>query len=102
MKRNKCSTTYVTHASSNKVIVGVGKLKTFLPNVFSFRHAPYTSLNTYFSIFGRNLWTWTKENFVRHFDPEVLTFNGSSYVRGFEVGQLPGAGTFGFNLTAKF
>lgn len=54
------------------------------------------------SIFGRNLATWTKEDFVRHFDPEVLSFTGSSYVPGFEIGQLPGAATFGFNLGVTF
>ncbi len=54
------------------------------------------------SIFGRNLATWTKTDFVRHFDPEVLSFTGSSYVPGFEIGQLPGAATFGFNLGVTF
>jgi len=54
------------------------------------------------SIFGRNLATWTKTDFVRHFDPEVLSFNGSSQVPGFEVGQLPGAATYGFNLSVSF
>ena len=53
MGRNKCKTACITNTSTNKVIVGVGKLKTFLPNLFSFRHAPYTSLNSYFSTFGR-------------------------------------------------
>ncbi len=54
------------------------------------------------SVFGRNLATWTKTDFVRHFDPEVLSFTGSSYVPGFEIGQLPGAATFGFNLGVTF
>jgi len=54
------------------------------------------------SVFGRNLATWTKTDFVRHFDPEVLTFTGSSYLPGFEIGQLPGAATFGFNLGVTF
>ena len=54
------------------------------------------------SIFARNLATWTKESFARHFDPEVSTFNGSSFVPGFEVGQLPGAATYGFNLNMSF
>jgi len=50
------------------------------------------------SVFARNLFTWTKTDFVRHFDPEVMTFTGGSYIRGFETGQLPGTATFGFNL----
>ena len=54
------------------------------------------------SVFGRNLATWTKDDFVRHFDPEVLSFNGSSYVPGFEIGQLPGTATYGFNLGIVF
>lgn len=54
------------------------------------------------SIFARNLATWTKESFARHFDPEVSTFNGSSFVPGFEVGQLPGAATYGFNINMSF
>ena len=54
------------------------------------------------SIFARNLATWTKDDFVRHFDPEVLSFNGSSYTPGFEIGQLPGAATYGFNLGIVF
>ena len=54
------------------------------------------------SVFARNLATWTKDEFARHFDPEVLSFNGSSYVPGFEIGQLPGAATYGFNLGLNF
>jgi len=54
--------------------------------------------NVQLSVFGRNLFTWTKTDFVRHFDPEVMTFAGGSYIRGFETGQLPGTATFGFNL----
>ena len=57
---------------------------------------PFESLSV--SFFGRNLWVWSKEDFLRHFDPEVLTFNGGSYVRGFETGQLPGTATYGFNI----
>ena len=54
------------------------------------------------SVFARNLATWTKEDFARHFDPEVLSFNGSSSTPGFEIGQLPGAATYGFNLGITF
>jgi len=61
-----------------------------------FKGVPFTRVHL--SVFGRNLATWTKTDFVRHFDPEVLTFTGSSYLRGFETGQLPGTGVFGFNL----
>ncbi|MGB0880566.1 MAG: SusC/RagA family TonB-linked outer membrane protein [Polaribacter sp.] len=64
------------------------------------KNLPFEKINL--SIFGRNLATWTKDNFVRHFDPEVLSFNGSSHVPGFEIGQLPGAATYGFNLNVSF
>lgn len=65
-----------------------------------FGNVPFEKLHI--SIFGRNLATWTKDNFVRHFDPEVLSFNGSSFTPGFEIGQLPGAATYGFNLSVVF
>ena len=65
-----------------------------------FTNMKLESLNL--SIFARNLATWTKDEFARHFDPEVLSFNGSSYVPGFEIGQLPGAATYGFNLGVTF
>ena len=65
-----------------------------------FKNSPFEKLS--FSLFGRNLATWTKDNFARHFDPEVLSFNGSSFVPGFEIGQLPGAATYGFNLNVSF
>ena len=54
------------------------------------------------SLFGRNLATWTKDNFVRHFNPQVSSFTGSSFVPGFEIGQLPGAATYGLNLNVSF
>lgn len=54
------------------------------------------------SVFGRNLAVWTKEDFARHFDPEVLSFTGSGFLPGFEIGQLPGAATYGFNLNVSF
>lgn len=54
--------------------------------------------SAHLSVFARNLFTWTKTDFVRHFDPEVLTFTGGSYIRGFETGQMPGTATYGFNL----
>jgi len=65
-----------------------------------FKNSPFEKIS--FSLFGRNLATWTKDSFVRHFDPEVLSFNGSSFVPGFEIGQLPGAATYGFNLNVSF
>lgn len=65
-----------------------------------FKNSPFEKIS--FSLFGRNLATWTKDNFVRHFDPEVLSFSGSSFVPGFEIGQLPGAATYGFNLNIAF
>tara|TARA_Y100000385_G_C13108988_1_gene650759 strand:+ start:1457 stop:4627 length:3171 start_codon:yes stop_codon:yes gene_type:complete len=54
------------------------------------------------SLFGRNLATWTKDNFVRHFNPQVSSFSGSSFRPGFEIGQLPGAATYGLNLNVSF
>jgi len=65
-----------------------------------FKNSPFQKIT--FSLFGRNLATWTKDNFVRHFDPEVSSFNGSGFVPGFEIGQLPGAATYGFNLKVSF
>lgn len=65
-----------------------------------FKNTKLEGLNL--SVFARNIATWTKDDFVRHFDPEVLSFNGSSYVPGFEIGQLPGAATYGFNLGVVF
>ena len=54
------------------------------------------------SLFGRNLATWTQDNFVRHFNPQVSSFSGSSFRPGFEIGQLPGAATYGLNLNVSF
>jgi TonB-linked SusC/RagA family outer membrane protein len=65
-----------------------------------FKNTSFNKLS--FSIFGRNLATWTRDSFARHFDPEVSSFNGSSFVPGFEIGQLPGAATYGFNLNISF
>ena len=65
-----------------------------------FKNLPFENLKL--SLFGRNLATWTKDNFVRHFNPQVSSFSGSSFRPGFEIGQLPGAGTYGFNLTMSF
>ena len=55
-----------------------------------------------FSIFGRNLYTWTKDAFVNQINPEAFAFNGGTLVPGFEAGQLPNTRTFGFNLTIGF
>jgi hypothetical protein len=51
------------------------------------------------SAFGRNLWTKTKSDFLRHFDPEALALSGGTLLPGFVVGQLPNPQTFGFNLS---
>jgi TonB-linked SusC/RagA family outer membrane protein len=64
------------------------------------KNLPFETIK--FSLFGRNLGTWTKDNFVRHFNPQVSSFSGSSFVPGFEIGQLPGAATYGFNLNVSF
>ena len=55
-----------------------------------------------FAIFGRNLYTWTKDAFVNQINPEAFAFNGGTLVPGFEAGQLPNTRTFGFNLTIGF
>ena len=54
------------------------------------------------SIFGRNLYTWTKDKFINQINPEAFAFNGGTMVPGFEVGQLPNTRTYGFNLTVGF
>ena len=51
------------------------------------------------SLFGRNLWMWTK---FPLFDPEAATLNDSSITPGVEIGQLPTARTVGIQLNAKF
>ncbi|HZG23970.1 MAG TPA: SusC/RagA family TonB-linked outer membrane protein, partial [Chitinophagaceae bacterium] len=66
-------------------------LKPMLPKL------PVQSLRL--SAFGRNLWTKTKSDFLRHFDPESLALSGSTLLPGFIVGQLPSPQTFGFNLS---
>ena len=90
VRTNVEANTYdATFLKLREVAIGTD-LKNLFPNV------PFTRVHL--SVFGRNLATWTKNDFVRHFDPEVLTFTGSSYLRGFETGQMPGTGIFGFNL----
>lgn len=64
------------------------------------RNLPIAALEL--SFFGRNIWTKTKDPFLRHFDPEALSQSGSQIVPGFEVGQLPSPATFGTNLKIKF
>ncbi|MEM0939783.1 MAG: SusC/RagA family TonB-linked outer membrane protein [Bacteroidota bacterium] len=54
------------------------------------------------SFFGRNLWIHTKDDFLRHFDPEALTMAGGTLVPGFEVGQFPNPRVFGANLKVQF
>ncbi|MDC3253367.1 TonB-dependent receptor [bacterium] len=65
-----------------------------------FKNTPLEKIKL--SLFGRNLATWTKDNFVRHFNPQVSSFTGSSFRPGFEIGQLPGAATYGLNLNVSF
>ena len=50
------------------------------------------------SFFARNLWINTKEEALRHFDPEAIALYGGTLVPGFEIGQLPSPRTFGANL----
>lgn len=54
------------------------------------------------SIFGRNLYTWTKSEELRHFDPESFMFNQGILVPGVESGQLPSPTTYGFNISVGF
>lgn len=65
-----------------------------------FKGIPFEGL--YLSVFARNLWIKTKEDALRHFDPESLAQFGGTLVPGFEVGQLPSPRTFGFNLSVGF
>lgn len=51
------------------------------------------------SLFGRNLWMWTK---FPLFDPEVATLNDNQITSGVEMGQLPTARTVGIQLNVKF
>lgn len=51
------------------------------------------------SLFGRNLWMWTK---FPLFDPEVATLDNSQITTGVEIGQLPTARNIGFQLNVKF
>lgn len=58
---------------------------------------PFTRVDL--SIFGRNLFTFTKDRALRHFNPESFAFNSGVLVPGFEAGQLPNTRSYGFNLT---
>jgi len=58
---------------------------------------PFTRVDL--SIFGRNLFTVTKDRALRHFNPESFGFNTGTLVPGFEAGQLPNTRSYGFNLT---
>ncbi|MCX8534280.1 SusC/RagA family TonB-linked outer membrane protein [Chryseobacterium luquanense] len=51
------------------------------------------------SLFGRNLWMWTK---FPLFDPEAATLNDNQITPGVEMGQLPTARTVGIQLNVKF
>jgi TonB-linked SusC/RagA family outer membrane protein len=58
---------------------------------------PFTQVNL--SVFGRNLFTVTKDRALRHFNPESFAFNSGTLVPGFEAGQLPNTRTYGINLS---
>ncbi len=51
------------------------------------------------AVFGRNLWMWTK---FPLFDPEAATLDDSTITPGIEMGQMPQAGTIGFQVNVKF
>lgn len=61
--------------------------------------APLKLTELTLSVFGKNLWMWTK---FPMFDPEVATLNDSTITPGAEIGQLPSARTVGFQLNLKF
>lgn len=56
----------------------------------------------YLGVFGRNLLILTKDEGLRHFDPESMALFGGTFVPGFEAGQLPNPRTIGFNLNIGF
>ncbi|MEM9846424.1 MAG: SusC/RagA family TonB-linked outer membrane protein [Bacteroidota bacterium] len=56
----------------------------------------------YLGIFGRNLLIQTRDEGLRHFDPESMALFGGTFVPGFEAGQLPNPRTYGFNLKIGF
>ena len=61
------------------------------------RKTPFQSLSL--AVYGRNLAMWTK---FPLFDPEAAALNGGSIVPGVEMGQLPSARNYGFNLNVTF
>lgn len=61
------------------------------------RNTPFRSLSL--AVYGRNLAMWTK---FPLFDPEAAALNGGSIVPGVEMGQLPSARNYGFNLNVTF
>lgn len=61
-----------------------------------FTKLPFTKLQV--SIFGRNLYTYTKSKELRHFDPESFMINNGNLVPGIESGQLPTPSTYGVNI----
>jgi hypothetical protein len=70
-------------------------------NLKSYLHMiPFTRVDL--SVFGRNLFTVTKDRALRHFNPESFAFNSGALVPGFEAGQLPNTRTYGFNLSVGF
>ena len=56
-------------------------------------------VNAKFSLVGRNLLLWTKN---QHVDPETPTTTGSGLVPGFENMSLPSMRSYGFNLSFNF
>lgn len=61
------------------------------------RNTPFQNLSL--AVYGRNLAMWTK---FPLFDPEAAALNGGSIVPGVEMGQLPSARNFGFNVNVTF
>ena len=82
-----------TYLKIREASIGVN-LKPWIPAL------PFETLHL--GIFGRNLWINTKDDGLRHFDPESMALFGGTYVPGFEAGQLPNPRTYGFNLRVGF
>ncbi|GAB2557365.1 SusC/RagA family TonB-linked outer membrane protein [Spirosoma areae] len=89
----EANTYEATFLKLREASVGVN-LKAYLKKL------PIASANL--SVFGRNLFTHTKDRALRHFNPESYAFNSGALVPGFEAGQLPSTRTYGFNLSVGF
>jgi hypothetical protein len=58
---------------------------------------PFTNLRV--GLYGRNLAVWSK---FPSYDPEVSVLSGGIVSQGIDIGTIPTARTFGFNLNVDF